>query len=527
MIVITSASYIDQEFSSEFGLIPPAFLPVGNRCLYEHQARALPTTERRVLTVPESFEVSVFDRQRLAELGLEVLAIPEGLSLGESVVCAINLAGHRPDAPLRILHGDTLIQDLPGAKLDVVTLSEVDGAYNWAAWHETGEQRLTQLDEDRMVGRVRIANGYFAFADTGLFVRSVIHASGSFVQGVNNYARERPITGVDVERWFDFGHEHTYYRSKARMTTERAFNTLFIGRETVRKTSRDRGKMAAEYHWYSALPGDLRIYVPQLVRELDGPEAGYEIQYLYLPSLNELFVFGRLPLFIWHGIFGACLAFLEACRRHGPDQASGPSANAFFSDKTRRRLAQWQGQSGADLSAPWKINGQDIPGINEIVERTGAMIASMPEAQPCVVHGDLCFSNILYDFRSQSIKVVDPRGCLPDGTRSIYGDPRYEIAKLAHSVCGLYDFIVAGYYALEASGRELRLELPASGGIRDAQKAFLALVEQQYGLTHGLLTAMQVHLFLSMLPLHADDARRQTALLGNALRLYAELERDA
>jgi hypothetical protein len=35
---------------------------------------------------------------------------------------------------------------------------------------------------------------------------------------------------------------------------------------------------------------------------------------------------------------------------------------------------------------------------------------------------------------------------------------------------------------------------------------------------------MQVHLFLSMLPLHADDPARQDALLANALRLYATLE---
>lgn len=523
MIIITSASYIDQEFGSEFGLIPPAFLPVGNQCLYSHQARVLPAGERRVLTVPESFVVSSYDQKRLRDLGIEVLHIPEKLSLGESVIRAINLVAHRPDAPLRILHGDTLIQDLPGEALDVVTLSEVDGAYNWAAWHETGEQRLSQLDEDRMVGSVRIANGYFAFSDCGLFVRSVIRASGSFVQGINNYSLERPVTGLDVERWFDFGHTHTYYRSKARMTTERAFNSLVIGSQTVRKTSRDRRKMEAEYQWYSSLPGDLRTYVPHLVSRLSAPDAGYVIQYLYLPSLSELYVFGRLPLFSWHGIFAGCLALLEACRAHEPDEAMHLPATTFFNDKTRQRLEQWREQSDIDLDSPWSINGHPVPSINEVAQRTGAMISALDDAKPCVVHGDLCFSNIMYDFRSQSIKVIDPRGCLPDGTRSIYGDQRYDIAKLAHSVCGLYDFIIAGNYTLEASGQELRLDLPSSATIRDVQDAFLRLMERQYGLNQRLLFAMQIHLFLSMIPLHADNPERQMAFLANALRLYSEI----
>lgn len=41
MILITSAAYVDQEFVSEIGLIPPSFLPVQNRRLYELQVEML------------------------------------------------------------------------------------------------------------------------------------------------------------------------------------------------------------------------------------------------------------------------------------------------------------------------------------------------------------------------------------------------------------------------------------------------------------------------------------------------------
>ena len=36
MILITSASYVNQELQNEFGRIPAAFLPLKNKRLYEH-----------------------------------------------------------------------------------------------------------------------------------------------------------------------------------------------------------------------------------------------------------------------------------------------------------------------------------------------------------------------------------------------------------------------------------------------------------------------------------------------------------
>jgi len=523
MIIITSASYISQDISSEFGLIPPAFLPVGNRRLYNYQIACLPEMERRVLTIPESFTVSSHDQMQLNSLNVEVLKIPENQTLGESVICAINLSRNPPEAPLCILHGDTLIQDLPGDKLDIVTLSEVDDAYNWAVWNDSDDEPFTQLEDTPMIGRVKIANGYFAFSDCGLFVHSVINSAGNFIQGVNAYSRERTLTPVDVEQWLDFGHDHTFYRSKARMTTQRAFNKLDISPKTVRKSSSDTKKMQAEYDWFSLLPDELRIFTPQLIRQLDGPDFGYEIQYLYLASLNELYVFGRLPRFIWRKIFQGCFAFLDACREHQPDSPMKSNMSALFNDKTQHRLKLYQNSNGIDLDRPWTINGIETPSIKEIAKQTAAMIPAADNAALCVMHGDFCFSNILYDFRAQAIKVIDPRGCMPSGETSLFGDQRYDLAKLAHSVIGLYDFIVAGYYTIEISGHALKFNFPDSHAIDDLQPMFLHMVNEHFGLDKRALCAMQIHLFLSMIPMHADDPERQTAFLANTLRLYTEL----
>ena len=76
--------------------------------------------------------------------------------------------------------------------------------------------------------------------------------------------------------------------------------------------------------------------------------------------------------------------------------------------------------------------------------RSGTQLAAEVDrlaenVQGCIVHGDLCLSNILYDLRSRICKLLDPRGSF--GAAGIYGDPRYDVAKLYHSIYGLYDFI--------------------------------------------------------------------------------------
>jgi hypothetical protein len=254
MILITSAAYLDQEFGSEFGRMPPAFLPVGNRRLYHHQVSRLPEDERKVLTVPESYTVGEDDQVALRDLQVEVLAIPDGLSLGDSVVCAINLASLTPGEPLRILHGDTLIVDWPALETDTIGLSEVDGNYNWAVWTGDSERLLSPLDDTRLArGPVQIANGYFSFSDSALLVRSITRKRGNFIDGISLYAQEKPLQPLMISGWLDFGHIHTFYRSKSQMTTQRAFNDMAIGAKTVIKMSDKVAKMRAEASWFRSI----------------------------------------------------------------------------------------------------------------------------------------------------------------------------------------------------------------------------------------------------------------------------------
>ena len=84
----------------------------------------------------------------------------------------------------------------------------------------------------------------------------------------------------------------------------------------------------------------------------------------------------------------------------------------------------------------------------------------------------------------------------------------------------MYDWIIAGNYHVELNQREIQFELNGLDKHNSTQDTFISLVAQRYDITAKQLYAMQIQLFLSMLPLHSDDGMRQKALFANAFRIY-------
>jgi len=150
-----------------------------------------------------------------------------------------------------------------------------------------------------------------------------------------------------------------------------------------------------------------------------------------------------------------------------------------------------------------------------------ARIGPPDEGDIALMHGDFCLSNILFDFRRGEIKLLDPRGEVATGKPSLFGDARYDRAKLYQSLAGGYDFIVAGCFELERQGDyELRLSVAETTGQREIEALYRDIICDGDVGQVAAAAAGAVLLFLSMLTLHADNQERQWALLANAYRLY-------
>lgn len=51
MILITSAKYSFSDFTLEFGKIPPSFLPLGNKRLYEYQIELFKNFNQKIFFI--------------------------------------------------------------------------------------------------------------------------------------------------------------------------------------------------------------------------------------------------------------------------------------------------------------------------------------------------------------------------------------------------------------------------------------------------------------------------------------------
>lgn len=103
MLLITSAKYSSADFTLEFGKIVPSFLPLGNKRLYEYQAKL--SKEKVALSLPNNFKVNHYDLEKLEKLNIKLIFVEPNLNLGESILYCINALNINGN--LSILHGDT------------------------------------------------------------------------------------------------------------------------------------------------------------------------------------------------------------------------------------------------------------------------------------------------------------------------------------------------------------------------------------------------------------------------------------
>jgi hypothetical protein len=521
MILITSAQYVDEEFISEFGRIPPSFLPVGNKRLYEHQAKLFSDYEGTVyISLPEDYIIPHQDSVRLEALKLKPIYIPTDKSLGESIAYAlITTLGDYDE--VHLLHGDTLFDELPKGRCNIFAIGNNSENYNWSTFSldSCGKPNFYSVKDNSSA--LDIISGFFSFNQPLALLKALSNCNGRFIGALNQYALEFDLVPWSANVWLDFGHMNTYHRSKSTVTTQRAFNDMKISPRIVSKSSTNKFKMNAESQWFENLPPELKIYTPHYLKQTTSPEkSGYDIEYLYLPVLNELFIFGDLPFRTWKTILRACEEFMLIAAEHEPQVL--PDTRSLYDKKLWERLNVYCENQLLDITRPWVLNGQKTLSLEDISKNCLSMI-SQSNSKISVVHGDFCFSNILYDFRLQAVRCIDPRGHVEDEI-TMYGDARYDLAKLCHSIVGGYDHIIAGNFSWKCNSQyDINFDLFTDPVAEKIEQYLLDRGFAGFDLIKDGIYAIMITLFLSMLPLHNDKPERQRAFLANALRLYIKL----
>ena len=373
MILITSASYLASEFQAEFGKIVPSFLAFGGKRLYEYQAQLFSDFARQnsdkqkiVLSLPQSFAISDFEKEKIKSLGISLLFVPDNLSLGESINYCLNM--NLPlNEPLQILHGDTYFMDFAPfvsdesdtlgiskslynyewANLDTINYSDFNGDFQSDFCEDSRDFSKDSREFSNCNSPINaqyakdfVLNGYFRISRPYHFIKALLRANYDFILALKIYSNDFCFRLLKNDSWLDFGLISSYFHSKSAIFMQRHFNKISIDLDGtfIHKTSNNPHKIQAEIAWFEALPKELCLFAPKVLAS----GKSYQCEYLYLNTLAEIFVFGRLGGYAFKIIFDKTFEFLSKLHSiKSPNSAP----NFCYRQKSVERLVAFAKQS--------------------------------------------------------------------------------------------------------------------------------------------------------------------------------------
>ena len=317
----------------------------------------------------------------------------------------------------------------------------------------------------------------------------------------------------------------------------RFFNALEGDEYTVTKRSSKKEKIKAEYEFYYLLPDAMKMWfvMPYDYKE-DENGASYTMERFHMTDIAIRFVHGAVDTEELRDILDKLFYFISHRETKQVDAAEGKkTARSLYIDKLKERMEELKSCKEYKDFDRMLAMGTDYEGMEAVVARYESLYEKMALGaggtkagysggraydRLAVGHGDLCFSNILYNRESEILKLIDPKGAVKK--EDLYTDPYYDLAKLSHSICGGYDFFNSGLYEISIK-RDLKLELSIDVDTAPYAEIFREFLEKN-GFSYPLVRLYEASLFLSMLPYHMDQPGKVFGFLLNAVKILDEVD---
>ncbi len=379
--------------------------------------------------------------------------------------------------------------------------------------------------------------GVFKLSDQGYFKKCLSDSFNEntekcsrFYLALLRYNEKYPLTPIKTDFWYDIGHLDRYYSSKTKVKA-REFNHIFIDKDRgiLRKTSTEKEKFIGEIEWYLKLPSDVEYCRPRIFTYSTSYNAPYvEMEYYSYHTVHELFLYGDLKYNQWKSVFEK-IAFIcaDLSRYTVHDEKITSALKEMYLDKTVSRLEKLSSHPAFErmFDTPITVNGTRYKPLKEVISLLSMEIPKKlcDLNEFTIIHGDLCFTNMLIDDNYSFIKLIDPRGKF--GAFDIYGDPRYDLAKLFPSVDGKYENTTQTMFDLEFDKDSSRIDFSINTPQTDFDlyELLKTTLAKEIGDQKDNIEFIEALLFLSMIPLHNESEEHQLAMLGTGLQILGRV----
>lgn len=484
--------------------------------------------EATVVVHAQDKKVIDFLRRVYSEkMTLNIVPLEKSESILNSLTAGINAV---PSADkVRVILGDTLIRDSYDSEEDFAYTGYVESSRRWCLVEADQNNTITEyIDKvDLEISKGIALAGYYHFNDKAVLESAVKEAlkegKKELSSVLKKYGEKKKFKMRSTSEWFDFGHIDSLVDARRRLLQPRHFNNLQINPlyNTIKKVSENNEKLKDELNWYLNIPDELKILTPRIVEQkiVDG-KIHITQEYYGYSTLAELYLYSELDKDSWTSILKKIFQIHHELKKYHKEISKEGLKNIYL-DKTFERLDMlkkqdpfWEKVLGLNEI---KINGstlKNLPLLKGSMERMVSRLSANQDGS--IIHGDYCFSNILFDITNQIIRLIDPRGSF--GEKGIYGDPRYDIAKLRHSACSLYDFIVSDMFSVTENDLEFESKIFAPQSHEHVAHTFDRMaMENGYNLDE--IKFIEGLLFISMVPLHSDHFRRQEIMYLTGIQL--------
>lgn len=534
-VVIPSATLVPDELQY-LGKLPAVIYPVNQRTMFDYLYAQYKDFASSIRVVCGDGGEKIHDRLgRYAAKGKLILEdLPDVRDLGFTVQYGIRDI----QEPVIINFGDTVVDDLTLANTGIgggYYYTEDVPSDKWTFFEEESGC-LTEIYDKIVVdgqemSRRKLFVGVFYIRYTQYFYQCLEQAQAdkdlqvsTFYSALREYSVRYPLSAVKTDKWFDIGHADKYHHFGIEVKA-REFNHITIDkhRGILKKTSDDKEKFIGEIKWYLKLPADVEYVRPRIFDYSTAYDAPYvAMEYYPYHTLHELFLFGDLREQQWVDIFERIRFVCNDFWRYTVvDTGVKAALEDMYLAKTlqRMKLLRTVSTFAPFFTNPVIVNGKTYMSLDEVCIGLAKWIPQKlyDVDRFMLIHGDLCFTNIMVDDDLSFIKLIDPRGKF--GSYDIYGDPRYELAKLFHSVDGKYDFIIKDLFDLEydLSKTEIRYAISDRNRGYSLYNVFLTVFQNEIGGDIRKIELIEALLFLSMIPLHTESYECQLVMLATGL----------
>lgn len=308
--------------------------------------------------------------------------------------------------------------------------------------------------------------GFFFFRDSRLL--KDVPPNGEFVKHLSSSRLEiKPLT---IESVIDLGSFESYNENKMKFMNSRFFNNIRIEGERVikePKNSKFSYLINDEINWYNFMISVGAESIPKVYNLNPLTIEKIEATHPYLlKKPDKIKVVSKI------------IDELETLHSLSCIESKEEDMYDVYVNKTLSRIEPVSKYLDLKNKSSLVINGvtlepilpDDVKTLEYIYKKMKAIEHFTP------IHGDPTFSNLFVD-REMKVKFIDPRGSF--GKEKIYGDPRYDFAKLYYSAVGNYDQFNMKNFSLEIDGNKFQMSI-ASSGFEETEIIFKNRLESIY-----------------------------------------------